>query len=44
LSVVAIEGLVLSGGLNEPGSGEGMIDAPDINSTYPIGLFPMIQP
>ncbi len=44
LSVVSIEGLVLSGGLNEPGSGEGAIDAPDINSTYPLGLFPMMQP
>ena len=44
LSVVAIEGLVLSGGLNEPGSSEGAIDAPDINSTYPLGLFPMMQP
>ncbi len=44
LSVVSIEGLVLSGGLNEPDSGTATINQPDDNSTFPLGLFPMMQP
>lgn len=44
LSVVSIEGLVLTGGLNEPDSGSAPINQPDDNTTFPLGLFPMMQP
>ncbi len=44
LSVVRIQGLVIAEGLAAPSEVQGDVQPPDINSDYPLGLFPMLLP
>lgn len=44
LSVVQIQGLVVGDGFGAPGQASANIEAPDANTTYPLGLFPMLLP
>lgn len=44
LSIVSIQGLVVPEGLGAPGEIGSGADAPDANTSYPLGLFPMLLP
>ncbi|QDU46580.1 Cobalt-zinc-cadmium resistance protein CzcC precursor [Symmachiella dynata] len=44
LSVVRLQGLLISEGLGAPGEIASEVTPPDINTDYPVGLFPMMLP